>query len=356
MELARVDQNKVDQNIHKMQRLLEGQGNVMVKANWAQVYPHNQSLFYQDFEAELTYYVEHYNQHAAAAAAGLDNIPYFRVDCGRISCLMGIAYGCEPLFGEWSVPCRYLITDDIQRVWEIQKPTNIHERGLYPELTRRMLAIRRRFGEVPFVPSDVQSPIDAATLVVNTSLLLASTYEAPDAVHHLLGMLTESIAEIVEFQRSIAGNWLGSGHDYPLPRGIHLSDDNAAFLSPGIYRQFARPYNEMLSDRFGGVTLHCCMGHRQNIAPMSETRGLLGFDPQIAYNPIETILDAAARVPFWRIWDFSNSPDVLGTCQMLIDRTAGRCGLLLDVYATTQSEALRLAARVKEYALQSGRG
>lgn len=355
-ELLYVNTELFAENVEKMVALTRGERKVMVKANWpVTAHTLDQSLFYQSFESELAYYIANFNMNVSAMQAGFDNIPYFRVDFGRVACLMAIAYGCAPLIGFPAVANHYLVEDDLSRLWSIQKKENIQECGFYPEITKRMLEIRRRFGDVPFVPSDTQSPIDAASQVVDTSLLILGTYDAPEAVHYLLSILTESIAEITIFQASIAGNWLGSGHDYPLPKGIHLSDDNAAFLSPAVYRNFARPYNESLSDRFGGVTLHCCMGQKQNISVMAETRGLLGFDPQIAYNPLETILEAIHGKGFWRIWDYSNSTDVLETCRMLIDRTQDCCGLLLDISADTQTQALKLSEQVLEYANQVGR-
>jgi hypothetical protein len=65
-----------------------------------------------------------------------------------------------------------------------------------------------------------------------------------------------------------------------MPRGMHVSDDNAAFLSPGIYRDFALPYINRLSDAFGGIHFHCCMGHAQNLSNMSSAKGFQSLDCQ----------------------------------------------------------------------------
>ena len=43
-----------------------------------------------------------------------------------------------------------------------------------------------------------------------------------------------------------------SGFDWWLPRGLWLSDDLQAVMSPDLYREFAIPYNEMLAQEFGG--------------------------------------------------------------------------------------------------------
>ncbi|MFW6313498.1 MAG: uroporphyrinogen decarboxylase family protein, partial [Spirochaetota bacterium] len=231
-------------------------------------------------------------------------------------------------------------------------PQPIQEHGLYPEITRRMQEIERRFGPVPFVPSDTQSPIDVATEIVATEPFLLGMYDSPDLVHSLLEMLAKSIGDILEYQATSVTNWIGYGHDYPLPLGVHLSDDNAAFLSPEVYQEFAAPTIETLAERFGGVTLHCCMGYQQNLEVMSNVRGFLGFDPQPGYNDREKILSAILDRGFWRIFSVPEGSDPLVVYKEAIDQTSSRAGLLLDVHRPDRDAALRLAEEVRDYAEQ----
>lgn len=337
-------------NVDRMRRLATGERLVLVRALWPDPSTEmNQVLFYHDFEAELRHYLSEYGRMVEAMEAGFDNVPFFRVDFGRMAWLMSTAYGCEiievgkllntkPRFGE------------LAPIADLQPPTPVQDYGLYPEISRRMREIERRFGSVPFVPSDTQSPIDVATEIVSTEPFLMGMYDEPELVHRLLDMLTVSIGDILEFQASLVSNWIGYGHDYPLPAGVHLSDDNAAFLSPATYEEFAAPPIEALAKRFGGATLHCCMGYEQNLEVMSSIPGFLGFDPQPGYNDEEKILQAILDRGFWRIFSVPEGADAFETYAHAIDATRGRAGLLLDVHGPDRDSALRLATRVREYA------
>jgi uroporphyrinogen-III decarboxylase len=265
--------------------------------------------------------------------------------------LMSTAYGCEVIeVGKLlNTKPRF---HELAPVADLEAPQPIQECGLYPEVTRRIREVERRFGPVPFVPSDTQSPIDVATEVVATEPFLLGVYDEPELVHRLLNMLADSIGDILEYQASIVSNWIGYGHDYPLPIGVHLSDDNAAFLSPEIYEEFAAPTIEKLGDRFGGVTLHCCMGYQQNLQVMSSVRGFLGFDPQPGYNDRDAILSAILDRGFWRIFSVPEDADPYETYTTAIDQTRDRAGLLLDVHGPDRDSALRLAERVRTYSLR----
>lgn len=337
-------------NVERMKRLALGEPLILVRALWPDPNTEmNQVLFYHDFEAELRHYLSEFNRMVEAMGAGFDNVPFFRVDFGRMAWLMSAAYGCEIIeVGKLlNTKPRF---DELAPIAELKPPKPIENYGLYPEITGRMKEIERRFGAVPFVPSDTQSPIDVATEIVATEPFLMGMYDEPELVHKLLDMLTTSIGDILEFQASVVSNWIGFGHDYPLPAGVHLSDDNAAFLSPATYAEYAAPPIENLAKRFGGATLHCCMGYEQNLEVMSAIPGFIGFDPQPGFNAEEKILNAILGRGFWRIFSVPDGADPFDTYAHAIDTTSGRAGLLLDVRGPDRDAALHLAERVREYA------
>lgn len=341
-------------NIDRMRRLARGEPLILVRALWPDPSTDmNQVLFYRDFEAEVRHYLSEYNRMVDAMEQGFDNVPFFRVDFGRMAWLMSAAYGCEVIEVGKLLNTKPRFAE-LAPIAELEPPTPIAENGLYPEITRRMREIERRFGPVPFVASDTQSPIDVATEVVATEPFLMGMYDEPELVNRLLSTLTKSIGDILEYQAGVVSNWIGYGHDYPLPAGAHFSDDNAAFLSPEIYRQFAAPPIEVLAKRFGGATLHCCMGYQQNLKAMSEIPGFLGFDPQPGYNDESLILEAILDRGFWRIFSTPEGSNPFEVYVRAIDATRDRAGLLLDVRGRDRDSSLALAAAVREYA-DSGR-
>ena len=351
-----LDPQKLQKNIAKLDSLLNHTTDVLVKAEW-QDRPFNifdQPLCRDDAESEFNIYLSQYNMHAEAAQNGLDNVPFFRVDFCRVAYQMAIAYGCKTFDAPGVINARPMISD-INDVYKIKKLENILEHGYYPELVRRMHVIEDRLGDVGFVPADTQSPIDVLTSIVDTEEVMCAMFEDPDALHYLLDILTESIAESVEGLRGEVKNWIGSGHDYPITKGIHLSDDNAAFLSPTAYREFAQPYSERLAQCFDGVTLHCCMRHFQCIEPMCNTKGLLGMDAQFNWHSDEEILPYIKGKGFLRQFWLPEGKNWVDFSKEIIDKTEGICGLMIEVGANTKQEAIDQALEIKEYAAKKGR-
>jgi hypothetical protein len=61
--------------------------------------------------------------------------------------------------------------------------------------------------------------------------------------------------------------------------GIGLSDDLATVVSPAVYEQFSRPYNEKIAAALGGVVVHSCGVWRPPIMKaVLATRGLAGVE------------------------------------------------------------------------------
>lgn len=355
-ELYLINDQKIQSNIAKMKHLCDGEKNVIVKIQWPSPWEgFNQIRCFDDFEYEYNFYLRQYNMDSEAADLGFDNIPYFREDFGRVAYLQSIAYGCEIVRINGLINSKPLIYN-AEDCYKIKKPDIINA-GFYPEIERRMKEIERRLGDVYFVPGDVQSPIDVLTEIFYGEDCMCAMYDEPEPLHYLLNMLTETIAEILQHQKSIVKNMVGYGHDHPIPYGVHLSDDNAAFLSPSTYEEFALPYNSKLSEIFGGVTLHCCMNYRHNLKSMVKTKGFLGFDPQTKYNPSDMIMDAFAEADngFWNVWDMPYEIDKTDYCKQLIDMTDEKCGLILNISAGSKDEALKIGCDVKNYVINKNR-
>jgi hypothetical protein len=332
-----------------MTSLINGEKNILVNARWPVASKIDQGLFYDDFEREIRHYALHFNADVEAMEEGFDNIPYVRVDFGRVPWLLAIAYGCTPVRIGNLINAKPRF-NSIPKPEDLVPAEQIYDHGYYPEIARRMQLIEERFGDLPFVPSDTQSPIDVATQLVDTQTLLMGIYDEPEAVRSLLAEIAEAIDTVLQKQRKAVHRWLGFGHDYPLPRGLHLSNDNAAFLSPDVYRAYVLPSIEPLAERYNGITLHCCMGYSQNLEVMSSCRGFLGFDPQVAYNPIDKIIPAISGRGFWRNHSIKPDDEALNTYKKIIDNAGDTCGLLMEVRGRDKDHALELAADVSDYA------
>ncbi|MGO9310748.1 MAG: uroporphyrinogen decarboxylase family protein [Spirochaetia bacterium] len=146
---------------------------------------------------------------------------------------------------------------------------------------------RNRVGDaIPISCTDTQSPIDTATLIWQTDSFFLACYEEPDTVHRLLDMITDVIIEFSLAQLAAIGpNPARPGHNACLTRGrgrssgIGLSDDLATVVSPRMYEQFCRPYNERIGEALGGVVVHSCGAwHPRMIETIRGTKGLQGVE------------------------------------------------------------------------------
>ena len=132
-------------------------------------------------------------------------------------------------------------------------------------------------GEVPIAFPDLQSPLDTASIVMDYGELMYSLLAEPKAVHTLLGMVTDAMEETL----SLIGELLPKQSPSPawwLPRGIWLSDDLIAVVSPQQYKDIAMPYANRLSDIYGGVALHSCGNPLAAVDVVREYHNLMALD------------------------------------------------------------------------------
>ena len=93
-----------------------------------------------------------------------------------------------------------------------------------------------------------------------------SSYE-PARVERFMNAVTDLIIAFSEMQMEAIGQTLLlPGHQmlcHPTWRGISISDDNMAILSPKAYEVAALPYNSRIARHFDGIALHSCgeIGH-----------------------------------------------------------------------------------------------
>jgi hypothetical protein len=114
----------------------------------------------------------------------------------------------------------------------------------------------------------------------------------PGEVHHLMRLMTDLIIAFVKEQRSRVPEfmpchfppvWLPDG------RGISMSDDCLAVLSPALYEQFALPYVNELSDEFGGVFIHSCGNFMHQLDNLEKVHNLRGLNFEVSEMPFEAM-------------------------------------------------------------------
>lgn len=122
--------------------------------------------------------------------------------------------------------------------------------------------VRRELGpKAPINVPDMQSPLDIAALVWDKSSFYTAMLDAPGSVLHLIDkcrrllerFLTAFLAEFGEINLCHCPSFWA-----PPSLGLSLSEDEIGAISPALFAEFCEPSLTALSERFGGIFLHCC--------------------------------------------------------------------------------------------------
>ena len=125
-------------------------------------------------------------------------------------------------------------------------------------------------------------------------------YTDPDAVHHLLQMMTDAFIDFARLLQEAAEGDLIPIHCLPIvwmppERGMALSEDLVVLVSPKLYKVFGRPYNEQIADTFGGVVIHSCGSTEHNLEILAGTRHLMGVNLSVTETALPAIVDALGK-------------------------------------------------------------
>ena len=124
--------------------------------------------------------------------------------------------------------------------------------------------LRRRAGDDALVKLvDIQSPMDIAAQIWDKSSFYVAIVEAPAAVEALARKALELLTAFQDAWFARYGDELIAHYPaYYLPRGFTLSADEVGAVSERMFEEFFLPELVELSDRYGGLGIHCCADAR----------------------------------------------------------------------------------------------
>lgn len=221
------------------------------------------------------------------------DIPALRTDFGTsvFPSAFGAPVRLEKGRYPWNEP---IIFDDPSVVYKLKKPL-VNEGLLGEVLDFTRFVVRETDGKLPVKMTDLQGPLDIVYLLWESNNFFLALFEAPRAVHHLLEMATELIIEFVQAQKDAAGQAefipCHLQHYLPWGEGICVSEDLLSILSPDLYREFALPYLNALSDVFGGIFIHSCGNFTHNLKVLPEIRGLKGVNFGATETPFARVVE-----------------------------------------------------------------
>lgn len=212
-------------------------------------------------------------------------------------------------------------------------------------------AARRRAGaDAVLGMFDIQSPLDVAALVWEKASLFTAMMDDPATVQGLADEAERLLTAFLDSWFARFGTaYVAHFPDYYMEGGLTLSEDEIGSLSAGAFRTFVRPRLEALSNRYGGIGIHCCADARHQ---WTNLRALPGLRVLNFVKPHHRD-DGYIRDAF---------PHFAGACLQMhmghgplaIDLRDGalagtRC--VLEVHVKTRDEARAAADRLNEYRL-----
>jgi len=133
-------------------------------------------------------------------------------------------------------------------------------------------------GKLPMSMSDIQSPFNNATYIVDTSNFLISMITEPEKVIKYLDVLAELEIEFYSAQERLIGKCLVKpGHGFAASRvfeGFGMSDDNIVMVDEDNYLNYVRPSFEKLGKAFGGPVHHSCGDFSDKVKMLLKLDGL----------------------------------------------------------------------------------
>ena len=165
--------------------------------------------------------------------------------------------------------------------------------GLMPKVLS-FIRHMRRHSLLPVGITDCQGPLATATQLAGYDKLFFWMYDHPGLVHELMEKIAEALILWVRRQKVESGEPLEECFGDQLiytgkHAGVWLSDDDAAMLSPALYREFVVPYNSKVLRAFGRGILHYCGNANHQIDNFLATEGLIGINNYILHDITGTI-------------------------------------------------------------------
>lgn len=160
--------------------------------------------------------------------------------------------------------------------------------------------------DVPVGVPDIQSPFDIAAMVWRKEEFFIACMTEPEAVRRLVEKCERLLVRFLD--RYLAE--LPSVNMVHCPRawcppelGIWLSEDEVGSISPAVFEELSLPSLTRLSERYGGITLHCCAVAEHQYPSFRKLPGLRGWQRVFA-DPggPRTALEAWPDKPFVVAW------------------------------------------------------
>ena len=127
---------------------------------------------------------------------------------------------------------------------------------------------------------DYQGSFDVAELIYGSDIY-PDLYDDPDPIVELLDLVTKSydvgLNKITPYLNDKIGDCIGQWQ-FVFPGKILLRNDSAVNVSPSMYNEYVKPYDDEILSKYGGGSMHFCGRADQWIFEMAKSEQILGYN------------------------------------------------------------------------------
>jgi hypothetical protein len=177
---------------------------------------------------------------------------------GTIASAFGATYQWEPGQAPATRPLFYSVEEALTAPFCAVAETEIGKHTL--EMIRYF--VEQTGGRLPLSLTDMQSPLNSATGIVDINSFFLDLMDNPDGVTTFLQRVSDLLIDYTQSQvAEIKKSLVWPGHGFASSRafsGLGMSDDTVLMLGEEMYRNLVAPAFVRTGEPFGGVAFHSC--------------------------------------------------------------------------------------------------
>jgi len=189
---------------------------------------------------------------------------------------------------------------------------------------------------------DVQTPMDIAALIWDKNYLFIAMVEEPEAVKELAHKISVLYCAFFdEWFNRYGKEFIAHHPDYYMPAGLTVSEDEIGSVGAEIYDELFLPELNNISNRYGGIGIHCCANASHQWAGLKKINGLKLLN---LAQPHDTIVESSkffaghtAMYPSW---------DGVGDRETWFSQLDADAHVLLDFTVPGDDEAKTLCEKI----------
>jgi len=255
------------------------------------------------------------------------------------------AFGCKVQYPKNDMPFAIPMYSTLSEAATLKVP-DVHDTPLDNifEIAKR-LRQKAGSGAIMQLP-DIQSPLDIAALILNKEEFYVSMSEEPQAIHEMIEK-TKSLltAFLDEWFSEFGHSYIAHFPTYYMEGGITLSEDEIGAFSAGMFDEFVRESLDGLSEKYGGIGIHCCADSEHQWQNLSKVKGLrllnLINNPSFTKRSINFFRNSVA------LWPFNGQP-ISDIEPSWISNCTDDIRVVLTYKTQTRQSALETAKRAEE--------